>query len=291
MQEPSVLVVGAGTMGVGIVHGFLLAGSPVSVVEVDRDRRAQAVEAIVGAFDGGVSRGKMKRSYAQDCLRRLTWHERVVDAPRVDLAIESVPESIELKRDVLGAIESLDPETLATNTGALSIDSIAETLKRPERFIGMHFFNPVWAMPLVEVVVGKRTSSSTCSAAIGAVEHLAKRPIVVKDSPGFVSSRLGLVLGLEAMRMLESGVAAVSDIDAAMTLGYRHPMGPLELTDLVGLDVRLAVARHLENELGERFTPPAILERLVAEGRLGRKTGRGFYVWDGDKVVSEGPLP
>jgi 3-hydroxybutyryl-CoA dehydrogenase len=155
----------------------------------------------------------------------------------------------------------------------------------------MHFFNPVWAMPLVEVVAGERTSADTLSVAVGAVERLGKRPIVVKDSPGFVSSRLGLVLGLEAMRMVESGVAAVSDIDAAMSLGYGHPMGPLELTDLVGLDVRLDVARHLQRELGDRFTPPAILERLVAEGAIGRKAGRGFYKWDGDDVVREGEVP
>ncbi len=291
MQEPSVLVVGAGTMGVGIAHGFLLAGSPVSVVEVDHGRAQQAAAAITRAFEGGVARGKVEQSYAEECLRRLAWHERIEDAPQTNLAIESVPESMALKREVLVAIEALGPQTLATNTGALSIDRIAESLSRPDRFIGMHFFNPVWAMPLVEVVAGKQTSPDTLSVAVGAVERLGKRPIVVKDSPGFVSSRLGLVLGLEAMRMLESGVAAVGDIDAAMTLGYRHPMGPLELTDLVGLDVRLDVARHLERELGDRFTPPAILERLVADGALGRKAGRGFYIWDGDDVVGEGAVP
>jgi 3-hydroxybutyryl-CoA dehydrogenase len=291
MQEPSVLVVGVGTMGVGIAHTFLLAGSPVAVVEVDHARAEEAAAAIARAFEGGVARGKVERSYADECLRRLAWHDRIEDAPQVNLAIESVPESIELKREVLVAIEALGPDTLATNTGALSIDRIAESLARPERFIGMHFFNPVWAMPLVEVVAGERTSPDTLSVAVGAVERLGKRPIVVKDSPGFVSSRLGLVLGLEAMRMVESGVAAVSDIDAAMSLGYGHPMGPLELTDLVGLDVRLDVARHLERELGDRFTPPAILERLVAEGALGRKAGRGFYTWDGDDVVGEGEVP
>ncbi len=189
---------------------------------------------------------------------------------------------MELKHRIFERLDRAAPHDalLASNTSSLSIDKIASATQRPERVLGMHFFNPVHILPLLEIVRGRRTAPQAVDRALIVARRMGKEPIVVRDSPGFASSRLGLVLGLEAMRMLEQEVASAEDIDKAMTLGYRHPMGPLRLTDLVGLDVRLAIARSLHGELGsEAFRPPQILERLVAEGRLGKKSGRGFYEW------------
>jgi 3-hydroxybutyryl-CoA dehydrogenase len=204
---------------------------------------------------------------------------------RPDVLVEAVPERPDLKRAVLAEAEERQPVLLASNTSSISIGELAESLRTPERFCGLHFFNPVWAMPLLEVVVGPRTSDATRQAAVALADRLGKDPVVVKDAPGFATSRLGVALGLEAIRMVADGVASPGDIDKAMVLGYRHPVGPLELTDIVGLDVRLDIARTLATAYGQRFTPPSLLERMVAEGRLGRKTGEGFYRWeDGRKA-------
>jgi 3-hydroxybutyryl-CoA dehydrogenase len=205
--------------------------------------------------------------------------EAVADA---DLIVEAAPESVELKRSIFARLDAAAPAEalLASNTSSLSVASIAAATATPARVVGMHFFNPVHLMPLVEVVRAADTAAETVERAVAAGRLLGKEPIVVRDSPGFASSRLGLILGLEAMRMVEQQVASPQDIDRAMTLGYRHPMGPLRLTDLVGLDVRLAIAEHLHRELGsEAFRPPQILRRMVEEGRLGKKSGRGFYEW------------
>ena len=192
-----------------------------------------------------------------------------------------MPEELDLKAEMLRAAEAVIAPTavLATNTSSLSIDSIAERLQRPQRFLGLHFFNPVPASSLVEIVVGGRTEQDLVEDARGWVEGIGKTPIVVTDSPGFASSRLGVFLALEAMRMVEEGVATAADIDAAMELGYKHPSGPLKTTDLVGLDVRLHIAEYLAEQLGDRFAPPQILRDKVAAGDLGRKTGKGFYDW------------
>ncbi len=199
-----------------------------------------------------------------------------------DLIVEAAPEKLDLKREVLRQLEfaSDRPFIFASNTSSLSISEIASSSKRPEAVIGMHFFNPVHIMRLVEIVVGKKTSAETVETVTSVGRKMGKEPIVVKDVPGFASSRLGVALGLEAMRMFEQGVASVRDIDTAMELGYNHPMGPLKLTDLVGLDVRLNIAEYLHRELGsETFRPPEILRRMVSEGKLGKKTGEGFYDW------------
>ena len=197
-----------------------------------------------------------------------------------ELVIEAVPEDLELKRTVFQRIEQAAPEAvLATNTSSLSIDAIAKGLKAPERFIGLHFFNPVPTSDLVELVVGEQTAYPLVEQARGWVAALGKTAITVQDSPGFASSRLGVAIALEAIRMVQEGVASVEDIDTAMTLGYRHPVGPLRTTDIVGLDVRLAIAEHLARELGPRFEPPQLLRDKVAAGELGRKSGRGFYDW------------
>jgi 3-hydroxybutyryl-CoA dehydrogenase len=213
----------------------------------------------------------------------------------VDLIIEAAPESLKLKQDLLRECEAATDGRciFATNTSSLSITEIASVAERPEKVIGMHFFNPVHIMKLVEIVVGERTSNDTTAAVTQVATQLKKEPIVVRDVPGFASSRLGVTLGLEAMRMVEQGVASARDIDTAMELGYNHPMGPLRLTDLVGLDVRLSIAEYLHNKLGsETFRPPDILRRMVSEGKLGKKTGQGFYDWtDGDKARSARPVP
>ncbi len=281
----TVAVVGAGTMGHGIAQVAAQAGYAVRLADAVSGAAARAVERVRANLDGAVQRGKVTAEDRDAALARITAGDDPVAAARgADLVIEAVPEDLDLKRAVLASLEAAAPDAvLATNTSSLSIASLAAATARPDRVVGMHFFNPVHLMKLVEVVTHAGTAARTRDAAVAAARRMGKEPIVVKDSPGFASSRLGIALGLEAMRMVEEGVAAPEDIDRAMTLGYNHPMGPLRLTDVVGLDVRLAIARYLHRALGdERFAPPAILERLVAEGKLGRKSGQGFYTWSGE---------
>ena len=234
-----------------------------------------------------MSLGKVEAAAREAALARLSMATDLCDAVEgAQLVVEAVPESMALKRSVFAAIEAAAPEEaiLATNTSSLSVTEMGADLRRRGRFLGLHFFNPVHIMALVEVVRAKETEASTVEEALTFVHGLGKEPIVVADSPGFASSRLGIVLGLEAIRMVEAGVASAEDIDKAMVLGYRHPMGPLRLTDLVGLDVRLGIARYLHESLGsEAFRPPRLLERMVDEGRLGRKSGRGFYEWGNER--------
>ncbi|WP_225824036.1 3-hydroxyacyl-CoA dehydrogenase family protein [Streptomyces naphthomycinicus] len=280
MSLPSeVGVYGGGRMGAGIAHAFLLAGAHVTIVEADADAVRAARDRVGDSLAKTAKRDRLTEP-ADTVLARLTVTADPAPLAACSLVIEAVPESVELKAAVLTRVERLTSEAfLATNTSSLSVDGLAAFLKRPERFIGLHFFNPVPASELVEVVVGAGTGDELAAAAVTWVEALGKTAITVTDSPGFASSRLGVALALEAMRMLEAGVATAEDIDTAMTLGYKHPMGPLRTTDMVGLDVRLAIAEHLARELGDRFEPPAILREKVARGDLGRKTGQGFYRW------------
>lgn len=272
-------VIGGGRMGVGIAHAFLVAGSGVVVVERDAQAAVVAGERLEQNLLRSVERGSLDNFDV--ALERAQVSSSIEDLAGCELVIEAVPEDLGLKVEMLTAAEQIvDPAAaLATNTSSLSIDALAEGLTRPERFIGLHFFNPVPASALIEIVVGARTDPSLVEDAEAWTAGIGKTPVVVSDSPGFASSRLGVFLALEAMRMLEEGVASAQDIDAAMELGYRHPSGPLRTTDLVGLDVRLHIAEYLAAELGERFTPPQILRDKVAAGELGRKTGRGFYDW------------
>jgi 3-hydroxybutyryl-CoA dehydrogenase len=277
-------VIGGGRMGAGIAQAFLLAGARVEVVEAGDE----AAEAARGRVSDGLAesarRGRLTGDVA-DVLARLTLVDSATDlSPGTGLVVEAVPERADLKIAVLTAAETaLGPDAvLATNTSSLSITELAGALQRPARFLGMHFFNPVPASKLVEVVVAPETAPDVVASTRGWVRALGKTDVVVKDSPGFASSRLGVLLGLEAIRMLEEGVADAEAIDAAMELGYRHPMGPLRSTDLVGLDVRLAIAEYLAGTLGERFTPPQLLRDKVAAGELGRKTGRGFHDYSQD---------
>jgi 3-hydroxybutyryl-CoA dehydrogenase len=269
-------VIGGGRMGAGIAHAFLMAGASVAVIERDRASASAARDRVLAAVARSVERGAEPPD-ADRLAVTVDW-----DALRgAGLAVEAVPEAAALKAEALGRAEPLlDPSAvLATNTSSLSIDALAAGLERPGAFLGLHFFNPVPASALVEVVTGSATAPTAVDDATGWVEALGKTAVIVRDSPGFASSRLGVLLGLEAIRMVEDGVATPEDIDRAMTLGYKHPVGPLRLTDIVGLDVRLDIAEHLFRELGPRFEPPGLLRRMVADGLLGRKTGRGFYPW------------
>jgi len=277
-----VAVIGAGTMGHGIAQVAAMAGCETRLFDVDPAARERALERVRTNLERGVELARVEPATRDAALGRLTATGDPAEAATgADLVIEAVPEDLDLKRRVLSEFAALVGATavLASNTSSLSISRIGAGVPGPERVVGLHFFNPVHIMALVEVVRGDRTAERVVEQARQFAESLGKEPIVVNDSPGFASSRLGVAIGLEAIRMLESGVASAPDIDRAMELGYRHPMGPLRLTDLVGLDVRLEIARYLHAELGERFRPPALLERLVEEGKLGRKTGQGFYTW------------
>lgn len=282
----TVVVVGGGTMGTGIAHAFALARAEVAVVDAVPGAAEAAVAKARAVLASGVERGKLESAEAEAAAGRLRAAVDVVaatpDGPP-DLVVEAVPERVELKQEVLARSEAVDPTVLATNTSSLSLALLGAGLSRPERFVGLHFFNPVWSSALVEVVLGPRTSPETRSRALEHVRAIGKESIVVRDAPGFATSRLGVALGLEAVRMVEEDVASAADIDRAMELGYRHPMGPLRLTDLIGLDVRLDIARGLADRLGPRFTPPALLEDLVSRGHLGRKAGQGFYRWGGEE--------
>ena len=277
-------VLGGGRMGAGIAHAFCLAGASVTVVERDEASSEQARERVEASIATSVKRGTTPQSHDELSARMEYSTDYRAFAP-ADLVVEAVPESLELKLAALAGVEAVTSADawLASNTSSISISALASNLARPERFCGLHFFNPVPASKLVEIVVGESSADELIDQARGWVAALGKTPIVARDVPGFASSRLGLALSLEAMRMLEDEVASAEDIDAAMVLGYGHPMGPLKLTDVVGLDVRLGIAEYLEQSLGERFSPPEVLRAKVARGELGRKSGHGFYQWtDGE---------
>ena len=276
-----VAVIGGGRMGAGIAQVFLTAGARVAVVEAGRDASRAARQRIADGVAQAQLRGRLSES-VEDMLGRPSLLDSAAELPAdTTLVVEAVPERAELKATVLTAVEAaVGADTvIATNTSSLSVTDLAGALRRPDRFLGMHFFNPVPASRLVELVVAARTDPGLIDRVDGWVGALGKTGIVVQDRPGFASSRLGVLLGLEAIRMLEEGVADAEAIDTAMELGYRHPMGPLRSTDLVGLDVRLAIAEYLHATLGQRFAPPQLLRDKVAAGELGRKTGQGFYAY------------
>ncbi len=273
-------VIGGGRMGAGIAHAFALAGASVVVIERDADAAAAASARVVESLRRSVERGGTTRDLA-DLTAAVETGTDAAALAGCGLVVEAVPEDRALKVEALARAERVlgEDAALATNTSSISIDDLAEGLERPARLLGLHFFNPVPASQLVEIVVGRATARELVESARAWVAAIGKTPVVVQDSPGFASSRLGVALGLEAIRMLEEGVASAADIDAAMELGYRHPVGPLRTTDIVGLDVRLGIAEELHARLGDRFAPPELLRRMVADGHLGRKTGRGFYEW------------
>ena len=283
-------VLGAGTMGHGIAQVAALVGFRVILRDVEKEFLMRGLRAIEDNLDKGIRRGKTTEAERDLVLQRIHGATSLADTALADLFIEAVPERMELKQETIREVERVAERDyiFATNTSSLSITEIARAAGRPERVVGMHFFNPVHIMRLVEIVVGRETSEETAEAARAVGRRMRKEPITVRDVPGFASSRLGVALGLEAMRMLEQEVASAKDIDTAMELGYNHPMGPLRLTDLVGLDVRLSIAEYLHRTLGsETFRPPDILRRMVAAGRLGKKSGAGFYDWNEEEVSSK----
>jgi 3-hydroxybutyryl-CoA dehydrogenase len=284
MTVQRLAVLGAGTMGHGIAGVGAAAGLDVVLFDVDPGALERGVAAVRGIYDKGVEKGKLSAADRDAALGRLRSSTDLARAVGdADMVIEAVPESMALKARVLGEVDALAPPEaiLGTNTSSLSVTELAAATGRPTQVVGTHFFNPPHALRLLELVRAEQTSPETLAAARAAGERMGRELVVVNDAPGFATSRLGLVLGLEAMRMVQEGVATPEDIDRAMELGYRHPMGPLRLTDLVGLDVRLAIAEYLHRELGgEQFRPPPILRRMVRAGKLGKKSGQGFYRWD-----------
>ena len=285
----TVAVVGGGTMGVGIAYVFAAAGWPTMVVEPNDERAAVMRATLESVAAQGAARGKLTADQAQAIPASVRRVGAVAELPHgLSVVIETVPERFELKQQVLREIEARGPDLIATNTSALSVDALATALFDPARFVGMHFFNPVWSLPMVELIRGAASSNAAVERAGQIAAAIGKQTITVTDTPGFATSRLDLIASLEAMRMLEEGVASADDIDRAMLIAYRHPIGPLRLSDIVGLDVRLDIARNLATALGDRYAPPRILERLVAEGHLGQKTGRGFFEWP---TYSVAPVP
>jgi 3-hydroxybutyryl-CoA dehydrogenase len=287
-----VCVLGAGTMGHGIAQVTAQAGNDVWLRDVDEDVLAEGLDAIEANLQGGVEREKVTEAEKEATVDRI---EPTTDlqaaADGAELLVEAVPEDVDLKQQVVGEAAGHLPAdaVVATNTSSLPVTEVASALAEPSRAIGLHFFNPVHVMDLVEVVVAEQTSDATLTFAEEFVTAIDKEAVVVQDAPGFATSRLGVALGVEAIRMVQKGVASPADVDRAMELGYNHPMGPLELGDVVGLDVRLDICEHLREELGERFRPPQLLRRKVRAGKLGRKTGEGFYVWeDGERVGMSG---
>lgn len=279
-------------MGHGIAQVSAMAGHEVVLRDIEPDRVEAGIEGIRENLQGGVDRGKVSEDTMADTLGRIESETDLESAVHdADLVIEAVPEDIDLKKQVFSDVEDATATgtIIASNTSSLSVTEIGSALDQPEYAVGLHFFNPPHLMDLVEIVIAEQTSEQTEKAAIDYVQSLEKEDVVVRDTAGFASSRLGVVTGLEAIRMVEEGVANPADIDEAMRIGYGYPMGPLELTDLVGLDVRLHIAEYLRSELGERFRPPQTLRRKVRAGNLGKKTGEGFYVWeDGDRVGMSG---
>lgn len=288
------VVVGAGTMGHGIAQVCAMAGIHTTLVDIEQDFVDRGLARVAENLGKGVERGKVSADARDRALALLDGATVMDEAAReADLFIEAVPEKMALKRELLERADALLPDgaLLGSNTSSLSITAIASATRRPEHVIGLHFFNPVHIMKLLEVVKGAHTGSATVERALALGDTLGKTCVVVNDAPGFATSRLGITVGNEAMRMVEEGVASPADIDTAMKLGYGYPMGPLTLSDLVGLDVRLSITEALFAEIGtDGFRPPRILRKLVRAGAFGKKSGAGFYLWEGDTPVRPNPL-
>jgi 3-hydroxybutyryl-CoA dehydrogenase len=277
-----IAVIGTGTMGRGIAYLAAVAGYDTVIHDADAAALDAARASVESSLRKQTEKGKVTADAAAAAMERLQTAADLEPAVRqADLIIEAVPEDLDLKKNIFGQADLFcDEESiLASNTSSMSISELSGAVERRDRFVGMHFFNPPHAMKLIEIVRGERTSDDTVAQVRAVAEKMGKTPIVVRDSPGFATSRLGIALGLEAIRMLEEGVASAEDIDRAMELGYNHPMGPLRLTDLVGLDVRLSIAEYLAATLGPCFEPPQLLREMVRDGKLGKKSGRGFYEW------------
>ncbi len=277
-------VIGAGTMGHGIAQVCAMAGCEVVLQDLSAEGVDAGLARIRDNLSRGVDRGKVSAELMERSLGRISGTtELALAADEADLIVEAVPEVLHLKQELFTTLQGLAPEgaIFGTNTSSLSIGAIAEVLDDPGRVIGMHFFNPVHIMKLLELIVADRTRPEVVATVQDFGARIGKECVTVRDFPGFATSRLGVALGMEAIRMVEQGVASPRDIDAAMVLGYRHPVGPLKLTDMVGLDVRMKIGEYLARELDNpAFSPPALMREMVAEGKLGKKTGQGFYSWE-----------
>lgn len=282
-----VVVFGAGTMGHGIAQVTAAAGYSVVLSDVDDARVAAGLARVKKNLDGGVEKGKVSAEDRDATLSRLSGVAFGADggaaaASGADLVIEAIPERLELKQQLFRGLQGAVAKgcVFATNTSSLSVSAIGEALDDPSRIIGTHFFNPVFVMKLLELVYTPSTAPEVIADVQAYGARIGKECILVKDSPGFATSRLGVALGMEAIRMLQEGVASAADIDKAMELGYRHPMGPLRLSDLVGLDVRMAIGEYLAGKLNNpAFEPPQLMRDMVSAGKLGQKSGEGFYRW------------
>jgi 3-hydroxybutyryl-CoA dehydrogenase len=289
MPIQHVTILGAGTMGHGIAQVTATVGLNTTLYDISPELVETGRNKIKSILESLVQKGKLPENQMKDILSKIRTSSELGSAvEKSDLVIEAVPERMDIKVGLFRSVlENVSDQTLlASNTSSLSITELGQSIGAPERTLGLHFFNPPPVMELVEVVRGMGTSEASLEQALAFVRELRKTPIVIRDFPGFATSRLGVILGAEAIRMVEQGVAGVEEIDKAMELGYRHPMGPLKLTDLVGLDVRLAILDHLHKELGEQFRPPSLLRQMVRAGRVGKKVGLGFYRWEKD-----GPKP
>ncbi len=276
-----IVIIGAGTMGAGISEVCAKAGFDVVLCDVNAAVLERAMGRAEASMAKAIAKGKLSTADAEAARARIRLDTDTASSERADLVIEAVPELMDLKKQILHEVSSRNPDALvASNTSSLSVTELAASCRNPARVLGMHFFNPVPIMALLEIVRAEQTDATYIDAALAFAGRIDKSPIVVRDIPGFATSRLGVAIGLEAIRMLEQGVASAEDIDRAMELGYRHPMGPLRLTDLVGLDVRLSIAEYLTKEIGPQFSPPPLLRQKVRAGKLGKKTGQGFYTWE-----------
>ena len=279
----NITILGAGTMGHGIAQVCSMVGYQTTLYDISEDSIDLGLSKIRANLDKGVALGKLTEGTQQLALNCLHGCADLKEAvQQADLVVEAVPEKLSLKQDLFSQVDSFtdDHTILATNTSSISIAEIAKAVGDPSKVIGLHFFNPVHISTLLEIVHHSKTSADVIEICTDFARKIAKQSILVKNSPGFASSRLGVALGMEAIRMLEEGVASAADIDTAMVLGYKHPMGPLKLTDLIGLDVRLAIGEYLAKELNNpAFEPPELMRQKVKDGELGRKTGKGFYSW------------
>jgi len=279
----TIAVIGAGTMGHGIAQVAAMAGMDVMLFDVGEDALMAGLDRIHGNLDKGVAREKVTEAQRDQTLERIAGTTEIeIAVEGADLVIEAVPEKLELKQSLFRSVAEHAPEgcVYGTNTSSLSVAKIASAVPDPSRVVGLHFFNPVHIMKLLEVITHDGTGEDVLERIKAFGAEIGKDCIYVRDFPGFATSRLGVALGMEAIRMLEQGVASAEDIDTAMVLGYRHPVGPLKLTDMVGLDVRMHIGEYLARELSNpAFEPPALMRQMVAEGKLGKKSGQGFYSW------------
>ena len=291
-DKGQVAVAGAGLMGMGIAHGLAAAGYRTALIDVNPQSLEKARAAIDQILAGGVKLGKLTEAAHAETMARLTTHASASEGAKgAELLVETVVEKIDVKVAVIREAESVLAANaiIATNTSALSVTEIAAATRSPDRVIGMHFFNPVHKMKLVELVLGLQTTEATLDRTRAYGEAMGKTTIVVNESPGLTTSRMSALAGNEAMYMLQEGIASAEDIDTALRMGFNHPMGPLELGDLTGWDTRLSVLKYLHQTLGDRFRPCPLIIKMVASGRLGRKTGGGVYKYeDGQKVPGSG---